>query len=80
MQKRSILRLLEYPGIYIRVHSLLVAVAVPVCATPDFRSVFFSINFTRKVKNEEPFLGFPFSGNYHNRKGANKWAMAAPRL
>lgn len=54
MQKRSILRLLEYPGIYIRVHSLLVAVAVPVCATVDFRSVFFSINFTRKVKNEEP--------------------------
>lgn len=54
MQKRSILRLLEYPGIYIRVHSLLVAVPVPVCATPDFRSVFFSINFTRKVKDEEP--------------------------
>lgn len=54
MQKRSILRLLEYPGIYIRVHSLLVAVAVPVCATANFRSVFFSINFTRKAKNEEP--------------------------
>lgn len=54
MQKLSILRLLEYPGICIRVHSLLVAVSVPVCATPDFRSVFFSINFTRKVKNEEP--------------------------
>lgn len=54
MQKLSILRLLEYPGIYLRIHSLLVAVPVRICATPDFRFVFFSINFTRKVKNEEP--------------------------